>query len=46
MDRVTISDDVLRAYLMERRRVLITELRALERMLGVKQSIPPKDPHT
>ncbi|MCZ2112791.1 MAG: hypothetical protein LC131_02890 [Anaerolineae bacterium] len=36
------SAERLRAYLMGRRRALITELRNIEKLLGLDQSIPER----
>lgn len=38
-----VPGDMLRAWMVERRRALISELRAIERMLGLQQSIPQRE---
>jgi hypothetical protein len=38
-----VPGDMLRIWMVERRRALIAELRALERMLGLQQSIPQRE---
>lgn len=39
-DTTGVDPATLLAYLMERRRAIITELRHIEAMLGMEQSIP------
>jgi hypothetical protein len=38
-----VPGDMVRMWMVERRRALISELRALERMLGMEQSIPQRE---
>lgn len=38
-----VPGDMVRIYMVERRRALISELRAIERVLGMEQSIPPRE---
>ncbi len=46
MDAPQVEDTAMRAVLLEIRRALITQLRAVERALGISPSIPPrKRPH-
>lgn len=40
--RQAVDAEALRVYLLERRRALITELRKLEDMLGIPQSVQPR----
>jgi len=37
-----VPGDMLRIWMVERRRALISELRTLERILGMAQSIPQR----